>query len=222
MIFCDGRVIMQAIIIIMVVKVSITSDRLLQEIKKKGVSYGQLSKLTGINKADLQRYATGQTKKIPTDRLLLIANALQVPASFLLGSSDYDSLGSLLKSLREKADISYYRLSELSGVDVNNIISYENNLTFPSINELVSISRVIDDYGEIPEFFYDPDIGRGVYDEDYYNKYLFQLGISAREEAKEELALLSAWNEASEKDKKTVAFILGFDYESKEDPPAQK
>ena len=55
-----------------------TSDRLLAIIKEKDISYGELSKLTGIPKSVLQRYATGFTSKIPVDRLQLIARALNV------------------------------------------------------------------------------------------------------------------------------------------------
>ena len=194
---------------------SISSDRILQEIKKKGISYGQLSKITGINKADLQRYATGKTKKIPIERVLLISEALQVAPSYLLGFSNNDTLGSLLKTLREKEGLSYYKLSELCGVDVDRIIGFENNLYPPSIDELVSISKIIDSHGDVLDFLYDPDIGHGVYDEDFYKKYLFQLALEARNEANIETVLLSAWHEAPEKDKKAVSYILGFDYDPK-------
>ena len=66
------------------------SDRLLQAIQKQGISYGQLSQKTGINKADLQRYATGKTKKVPTDRIMMIAAALQITPAYLLGIPEND------------------------------------------------------------------------------------------------------------------------------------
>ena len=53
-----------------------TSDRILQSIKSSGISYGTLSKLTGISKSALQRYAMGQTTKIPAEKLEKIALAL--------------------------------------------------------------------------------------------------------------------------------------------------
>lgn len=61
------------------------SERLLKAIADKDISYGQLSQLTGIAKSALQRYATGETKKVPLDRLELIANALGVSAASLMG-----------------------------------------------------------------------------------------------------------------------------------------
>lgn len=66
------------------------SDRFLKEIQEQGISYGQLSQKTGINKADLQRYATGKTKKVPTERIMLIAAALQITPTYLLGIQEND------------------------------------------------------------------------------------------------------------------------------------
>lgn len=45
------------------------SKRILETITCKDISYGDLSDKTGIPKSALQRYATGQTEKIPIDRL---------------------------------------------------------------------------------------------------------------------------------------------------------
>ncbi|MBQ3529771.1 MAG: helix-turn-helix transcriptional regulator [Oscillospiraceae bacterium] len=61
------------------------SQRILDIILSKEVSYGELSDMTGIPKSALQRYATGQTEKIPIDRLQLIAKALGTTASYLMG-----------------------------------------------------------------------------------------------------------------------------------------
>lgn len=64
---------------------SLTSERILSAIRDKGISYGELSALTGIPKSALQRYATGQTGKIPLDRLEGIADCLGVKTAWLLG-----------------------------------------------------------------------------------------------------------------------------------------
>lgn len=48
-------------------------------------SYGELSKITGIPKSAIQRYATGETEKIPMDRLKLMAQALGVTTEYLMG-----------------------------------------------------------------------------------------------------------------------------------------
>lgn len=59
--------------------------RILQAINGKDISYGELSKATGIPKSALQRYATGETKKIPLDRIQLIARATGVSAAWIMG-----------------------------------------------------------------------------------------------------------------------------------------
>lgn len=64
------------------------SDRLLDLINVNNTSYGELSKSTGIPKSALQRYATGETEKIPIDRIELIAKALHSSAEYLLGWVD--------------------------------------------------------------------------------------------------------------------------------------
>lgn len=61
------------------------SDKMLQAIKASDLSYSELAKLTGISKSALQRYATGETEKIPIDRVEAIAYALGVSAQYILG-----------------------------------------------------------------------------------------------------------------------------------------
>lgn len=50
------------------------STKLHESIQRAGYSYGELAKLTGIPKSAIQRYATGQTPKIPLDRLQALAD----------------------------------------------------------------------------------------------------------------------------------------------------
>ena len=61
------------------------SGRLLALIAKRGMSYGELAEQTGIPKSALQRYATGETVKIPLERLEALAIALGVAPGYLLG-----------------------------------------------------------------------------------------------------------------------------------------
>lgn len=59
--------------------------RLMAAIKKAGLSYGELSLMTQIPKSAIQRYATGETEKIPLNRISALASALNTTASALLG-----------------------------------------------------------------------------------------------------------------------------------------
>lgn len=67
------------------------SKRILDTLNAKDISYGELSERTGISKSALQRYATGQTEKIPIDRLQKIAGAIGVTTTYLMGWADASS-----------------------------------------------------------------------------------------------------------------------------------
>lgn len=58
------------------------SQRINKAISDSKLSYGELSKLTNIPKSALQRYATGETGKVPLDRIETIAKATGVTALF--------------------------------------------------------------------------------------------------------------------------------------------
>lgn len=53
-----------------------------QELK---LSFQDVADLTGMSKSTLQRYETGGIKNIPLDRLKVLASALKVSPSFLMG-----------------------------------------------------------------------------------------------------------------------------------------
>lgn len=78
------------------------SDRIYEVIEKSGLSYGDLSKMTGIPKSALQRYATGETKKIPIDRVELIAKCTNSSAKYILG---WDEDGDTDAALTEEKPI---------------------------------------------------------------------------------------------------------------------
>lgn len=84
------------------------SERILSLITKNDISYGDLSKLTNIPKSALQRYATGETEKIPINRIKAIANALNVSAAYIMGWED-NNTDRLELSAHEKKVINAYR-----------------------------------------------------------------------------------------------------------------
>ena len=65
--------------------------RISDAILNSGYSYAELSKLTGISKSSLQRYATGQTKKISLDCVEAIASATGQDARYLMCWEDEKS-----------------------------------------------------------------------------------------------------------------------------------
>jgi len=70
------------------------SKRIYKAITASGLSYGELSKLTGVPKSALQRYATGETEKVPIDRMEAIANATGTTTTYLMGWEDSLDRGS--------------------------------------------------------------------------------------------------------------------------------
>ena len=64
------------------------AERIMQAMKTTGTTYVDLAKRTGVSKSALQRYATGETEKIPLDRVEMIASALNVSPEYLLGWTD--------------------------------------------------------------------------------------------------------------------------------------
>ena len=61
------------------------SERIREQMKLQGLSYGELATVTGLAKSAVHRYATGQTDKIPTDALEKLARALGVTPAYLTG-----------------------------------------------------------------------------------------------------------------------------------------
>lgn len=64
-----------------------TDERLNAIIKRKDISMGELSRLTGIPKTTISRYLN-DTSNIPADRLSIIANALNTTPGYLMGWED--------------------------------------------------------------------------------------------------------------------------------------
>ena len=96
------------------------SDKILSRLSEKNMSYGELSRRTGIPKSALQRYAVGETEKIPVDRLEQIAYALDTtPAELLEWESDTGN--------------------SLYGNHVQNLLYFEKN------QELLDLSKEIYD-----------------------------------------------------------------------------
>lgn len=89
------------------------SKRILSIILDNDISYGELSSKTGIPKSALQRYATGETEKIPIDRLELIAKALGTTTAYLMGWSKnsaptLSSERSVGNDILDEVDIAFY------------------------------------------------------------------------------------------------------------------
>lgn len=68
-----------------VVNTDYVASRIYECIQNSQLSYGELSKITGIAKSAIHRYATRQVQKIPKENIEKIAKATGVTVHWLLG-----------------------------------------------------------------------------------------------------------------------------------------
>ena len=61
------------------------SEKLAQAMKDKEMSTRRLSELTGIPKSAIQRYTSGDTEKIPIDRMIRMAEAMGIDPAYVMG-----------------------------------------------------------------------------------------------------------------------------------------
>lgn len=61
------------------------SERLRLAIKESGLSQRELENKTGIPHSAIQRYASGNTDRVPIGRIECLAKALGISAEYLLG-----------------------------------------------------------------------------------------------------------------------------------------
>jgi len=74
------------------------SEKLAQAMKDKDMSTRRLSELTGIPKSAIQRYTSGETEKIPIDRMIRMAEAMGIDPAYVMGWAS-DSMVEIAKAL---------------------------------------------------------------------------------------------------------------------------
>ena len=109
------------------------SERILAAIQKAGLSYNELSKLTNIPKSALQRYATGETEKIPIDRIETISKAVNVPAQYIMGWTD-----------------------DIKSKQPSNIIPIDNDTEFVNIPVVGRVAAGVTCYADMDIVDYEP------------------------------------------------------------------
>jgi len=88
------------------------SQKILDTLQSQNISYGDLAVETGIPKSALQRYATGETEKIPLERLEKIAAALHVETAWLLGWAEKPNSSVFRPLTRKKIPVGFEKLPE--------------------------------------------------------------------------------------------------------------
>ncbi len=113
------------------------ATRIAAAMAEKGISYGELSRVTGIPKSALQRYVTGETQKIPTDRVETIAAGLGMTTARLMGWEDSRPL------VNEDEELTEY-LDELKSRDeMRMLFSLAKDCTREQVEKAVQIIEVL-------------------------------------------------------------------------------
>ena len=78
------------------------AERMQAVMQEKEMSYGELADLSNIPKSAVFRYVTGETEKIPLDRIQRIAAALGVSAAYLMGWEPEEAMKRMTVSVSEE------------------------------------------------------------------------------------------------------------------------
>ena len=135
--------------------------RLRQAIEQSGLTYAELGKKTGIAKSSLQRYATGETKKIPIDSIEAIAKATNVSPRYLMGWEDGN-----MERIPQK-NIVFNETPSETPIELNQ----------ESVQE--TLEKLKDVFSNINDIIYDTAVS----DERYIRYYYSMLNQSGKKEA---------------------------------------
>lgn len=137
---------------------SSVSERLTGLMREKHISCRKLSDMTGITKSSVNNYANG-LRSIPLDKLQLIANALDVSASWLIGWADNrdgsnnnaqldqnikpleSDFATNLKRIRLEKKMSQEEFANFLGTSKQNISRYELGEVSPKISTAAKMAE---------------------------------------------------------------------------------
>lgn len=117
---------------------------------RKRITLEDLAKKVGISKATVQRYENGIITNIPSDKIELLAEALDTSPGFIMGwENDPDKyrldnrFGRLLKKERESRGMTRAQFAEEIGLTEETLERYENGTVIPGINVAFPIAFLL-------------------------------------------------------------------------------
>lgn len=122
------------------------SEKLATAMRGKKVSIRELSERTGIPKSAIQRYTSGETDKIPIDRMKLMAEALDIDPAYVMGWSEIkSSLGSDSPAARKLQEIGkQLSLTSASDPDEQELTDIYRRLNPTGRSNLMRQARYLD------------------------------------------------------------------------------
>ena len=119
--------------------------RIVEAMEKRDLSYGELASLTDIPKSTLQRYATGDTRKIPLDRIEAIARETNTSTAYLMGWNENEK-SPAPEGTEDSDKIKRERSYRLFDALVSAGLIRNDDLVADDINFLFHVLDVIDDW----------------------------------------------------------------------------
>lgn len=112
------------------------AKRLSEAIAKSGYTYAELEKLTGISKSSLQRYATGETKKVPIDCIEIIAKITKKNPKYLACMDEWDKESDAFEEdFNNRNELMNQLLSDYLSDPIEKEIATELIRSFPRLNK---------------------------------------------------------------------------------------
>lgn len=107
------------------IEIDLIIKRLKECIEASNLSYYEIGEKTGIAKSSINRYANGETKKIPVDAIIKIANIVHVDPLYIMGWDNSNS--NILFTEKEKKLVTAYRNKPEMQSSVDKLLDIEDN-----------------------------------------------------------------------------------------------
>lgn len=118
--------------------------------ERKKITLEELGKKVGVAKATVQRYESGVIPNIPSDKIELLAEALDTTPGFIMGwEKDPDRFrldgrfGKLLAEERKLMGMSKKEFADYIGISEEALEKYETGQTIPGINVAMPIAIML-------------------------------------------------------------------------------
>ena len=113
------------------------SRRIKERRKEMNLTYEDIAKETGLSTSTLLRYENGRIKNIPADKIELLAQALKISPSHLMGwDVDLER-----ETLNENEELLLSSFRELNNQGKNKVIDYINDML--KINEYTMRIQIV-------------------------------------------------------------------------------
>lgn len=118
--------------------------------ERKKITLEELAKKVGVARATVQRYESGVIPNIPSDKIELLAEALDTTPGFVMGwEKDPDRFrldgrfGKLLAEERKRRNMGVKEFADYIGISEEALEKYETGQTIPGINVAMPIAIML-------------------------------------------------------------------------------